>query len=243
MNSVDDKEVAQFDAIADDWWSADGKFRPLHQINPVRLRYIRERVSAHKGLDHRSLKPFTGLTFLDVGCGGGLISEPLARLGASVTGIDPSEAAIRVAREHAAAQGLQIEYRQETVESLLQEDRTFDCVLSLEVIEHVPDVAAFLESCAAALRPGGLLVLSTLNRTARSFALGIVAAEYVFGWLPRGTHQWNRFITPEELRDHLDSAGLTLEDETGLAFDPIQGQWSLSSDCSVNYMVAASKGV
>ncbi len=239
--TVDNNEVQRFGSIAEDWWNPNGKFRPLHQINPARLRYIREQILAHTGRDGRAARPFDGLSVLDIGCGGGLIAEPLARLGAKVTGLDPSPETIAAADRHADAQGLAIEYIDGTTEELGATGRRFDCVLALEVIEHVPDVAAFLESCVPLIAPGGLLLLSTLNRTAKSFALGIVAAEYVLGWLPKGTHQWNRFVTPDELRGAVTGAGLTPKGEQGLVFDPLSGGWKLSKDCGVNYFAAAEK--
>jgi 2-polyprenyl-6-hydroxyphenyl methylase/3-demethylubiquinone-9 3-methyltransferase len=238
---VDKAEVERFGAQAEEWWDPRGNFRPLHQINPVRLRFLREALLAHTGRDGHAVRPFTGLRVLDIGCGGGLIAEPLTRLGASVTGLDPSPANIAAARRHAVAQGLAIDYVIGTSDELVAQGRRFDCVIALEVIEHVPDVAAFLHSCADVTEPGGLLVLSTLNRTAKSFALGIVAAEYLLGWLPRGTHQWQRFVAPNELRQYLTDAGLTPLGERGMSYDPIGGTWRLSADCAVNYLIAATK--
>ncbi len=238
---VDNAEVERFGAMAEQWWDPRGKFRPLHQINPVRLGFLRSQLLAHTGRDGRAVRPFTGLRLLDIGCGGGLIAEPLARLGASVTGLDPSPENIETARRHAEGQGLVIEYLAGTSGDLAAQGRRFDCVIALEVIEHVPDVPNFLQSCADVTEPGGLVVLSTLNRTARSFALGIVAAEYLLGWLPRGTHQWQRFVAPDELRQSLLSASLTPLAERGMSYDPIKGTWRLSDDCSVNYLMAAVK--
>lgn len=239
--TVDNKEVERFGAIADEWWNPNGKFRPLHQINPVRLSYIRDQILNAFDMDRRAAKPLTQLTILDVGCGGGLLTEPLSRLGAFVTGLDPSPESIAAARSHAEAQGLDVIYFTGTVEDLPSKPAGFDCVIALEVVEHVPDVTGFLKSCAALIRPGGLLIVSTLNRTAKSFGLGIVAAEYVLGWLPKGTHQWNRFITPDELRLQLDEAGLDSQDQQGLVFNPLKGEWTLSVDCSVNYFISATK--
>jgi 2-polyprenyl-6-hydroxyphenyl methylase / 3-demethylubiquinone-9 3-methyltransferase len=238
---VDNAEVERFGALADQWWNPHGKFRPLHQINPVRLRFLRNEILAHNGREGRDIKPFTGLRVLDIGCGGGLIAEPLARLGASVTGLDPSPENIEAARRHAEMQGLAVDYVIGTSEDLAAQSRRFDCVIALEVIEHVPDVTAFLLSCCEVMEPGGLLVVSTLNRTAKSFALGIVAAEYLLGWLPRGTHQWQRFVAPAELRANLMRAGLTPVSEKGMSYDPIAGTWRLSADCDVNYLMSARK--
>jgi 2-polyprenyl-6-hydroxyphenyl methylase/3-demethylubiquinone-9 3-methyltransferase len=240
-NIVDNREVERFGAAAGDWWNPEGKFRPLHRINPARLFYIREQLLGHAGRGARDAKPLAGLKILDAGCGGGLIAEPLTRLGAMVTGLDASPETIAVAQNHAAGQGLEIEYLTGTTTSLMDAGRRFDCVLALEVIEHVPDAGAFLASCAALMEPGGLLILSTLNRTAKSYALGIVAAEYVLGWLPKGTHRWSRFVTPEELRAKLKDVGLEPVGAQGLAFDPLTFEWKLTDDCDVNYFMTARK--
>jgi 2-polyprenyl-6-hydroxyphenyl methylase/3-demethylubiquinone-9 3-methyltransferase len=238
---VDNVEIERFGALAGEWWDPKGKFRPLHQLNPPRLAFLREQILGHTGRDRLSVKPYAGLQILDVGCGGGLISEPLARLGAAVTGLDPAPETIEAARSHAQAQGLAIDYIAATTDDLAAQHRQFDCVVAMEVVEHVPDVATFLRSCAALLKPGGLLILSTLNRTAKSYALGIVAAEYLLGWLPKGTHQWRRFITPEELREKLADAGLKPHAERGMSYDPLKGEWRLGSDCDVNYLMSAVK--
>jgi 2-polyprenyl-6-hydroxyphenyl methylase/3-demethylubiquinone-9 3-methyltransferase len=238
---VDKAEVERFGALAAEWWDPRGKFRPLHQINPARLGFLRETLLSHTGRDGRAVRPLTGLRILDIGCGGGLIAEPLARLGASVTGVDPSSENIETARQHAAAQGLAIDYVAGTSDTLAAGGLRFDCVVALEVIEHVPDVPEFLRSCADLIEPGGLIALSTLNRTAKSFALGIVAAEYVLGWLPRGTHQWQRFVAPAELRRALTSAGLIPHAPRGMSYSPVSGMWGLNDDCEVNYLMAADK--
>ncbi|MEJ2118462.1 MAG: bifunctional 2-polyprenyl-6-hydroxyphenol methylase/3-demethylubiquinol 3-O-methyltransferase UbiG, partial [Alphaproteobacteria bacterium] len=192
METIDQNEVDRFRAIASEWWNPTGKFRPLHDLNPARLEFMRDQIAAHFDRDARAAKPFTGISILDVGCGGGLISEPLARLGATVTGVDPGEENIVVAREHAQAQGLDIEYIVGTTDDLAAAGRTFDCVNALEVLEHVPDMTVFLKGCAALIAPGGLFITSTISRTLKSFALAIVAAEYVLNWVPRGTHEWSR---------------------------------------------------
>lgn len=240
-STLDDAELARFAALAAEWWDPKGKFRPLHQIGPVRLGFARDRMVEHFGLPGGGLKPLHGLRVLDIGCGGGLISEPIARLGARVTGIEPKEANIRAAMAHAEPQGLGIDYRVATVEELAAAGETFDCVVCLEVVEHVLDVRAFLEACAALVRPGGLMILSTLNRTLKSFALAIVGAEYVLRWLPVGTHQWSRFITPEELRGHVERAGLTMGRVEGMVYNPLADRWSLAGDTDVNYLAAAAK--
>lgn len=238
--TIDSGEVERFSALAAEWWNPNGKFRPLHKFNPVRLAYIRDHVAAHFGRDPRGAQPFKGLRFLDIGCGGGLLCEPLARLGADVTGIDPAGDAIEAARAHAAAMGLSIDYRAERAETLAAAGEAFDAVLALEVVEHVPDVPAFLALLARLVRPGGLMILSTINRTLKSYALAIVGAEYVLRWLPVGTHQWDRFVTPGELERALASAGLRESGRRGMVFNPLRGEWSLSSDTDVNYLMTAS---
>jgi 2-polyprenyl-6-hydroxyphenyl methylase / 3-demethylubiquinone-9 3-methyltransferase len=238
---LDGREVDRFRRMADAWWDTQGKFRPLHQIGPARLSFIRQQASAHFGLDAKASKPLHGLTVLDIGCGGGLIAEPVARLGGTVTGVDPGDTNIAIAREHAEGQGLAIDYRVAEVETLAAEGTLFDLVLCLEVVEHVPDPKAFVKVCASLVRPGGLLVLSTLNRTMASFALAIVGAEYVLRWLPRGTHQWERFITPQELQTYSEAAGLSVREITGMTYNPLLDTWSLRDNTDVNYLLAASR--
>lgn len=240
-STLDAAELQKFAALSAEWWDPKGKFRPLHQIGPVRLQFIRDRLVQHFGLDGRGLRPLSGLRVLDIGCGGGLISEPLARMGAKVTGIEPKEANLRAAILHAEPQGLDIDYRAATVEELAAAGETFDAVVCLEVVEHVPDVPAFVASCAALVRPGGMLVLSTLNRTLKSFALAIVGAEYVLRWLPVGTHQWDRFITPDELTAHVTAAGMMMGRIEGMIYNPLTDRWSLSADTDVNYLAAATR--
>ena len=239
--TLDEAEVDRFRRIAAEWWDPTGKFRPLHQIGPARLTFIRDEAVRHFQRPGGGLKPLAGLEVLDIGCGGGLIAEPLTRLGAKVTGIDPGKENVAVARAHAEAQGLAIDYRAATVEEVAAEGRTFDMVVCLEVVEHVPDVGRFLAGCASRVLPGGLLVLSTINRTLKSYALAIVAAEYVLGWLPRGTHQWDRFVTPDELSGHLTAAGLGPAGFMGCVYDPLRDAWSLNPDTGVNYLAAAPK--
>jgi 2-polyprenyl-6-hydroxyphenyl methylase/3-demethylubiquinone-9 3-methyltransferase len=227
--------------MAAEWWDPKGKFRPLHQLGPARLTFIRDQILGHYRRPSNNLKPLSGLTILDIGCGGGLISEPLARLGAAVTGIDPGAENIKAARSHAEPQGLTIDYQETTVEALAGENATFDVVLCLEVVEHVPDVGAFLATAARLVRPGGLMILSTINRTLKSYALAIVAAEYILGWLPRGTHQWERFVTPDEMRRYLGAAGLGSACFSGLVYSPLSDAWSLADDTDVNYLAAAGR--
>ena len=237
--TLDKGEIDRFSAIASEWWDPKGKFRPLHQIGPVRLAYVRSELVRHFGRPERSLKPLTGLSLLDIGCGGGLISEPLARLGARVTAIDPAEKNIHAARLHAEPQGLDIDYRAVRAEDLVAEGLQFDAVVCLEVVEHVPDVTAFLTICAKLVRPGGIMVLSTINRTLKSFALAIVGAEYVLRWLPVGTHQWDRFVTPAELERHVAAAGLRMGPPEGMIYNPLTDRWSLARDTDVNYLASA----
>jgi 2-polyprenyl-6-hydroxyphenyl methylase/3-demethylubiquinone-9 3-methyltransferase len=239
--SLDPAEVAKFSALAAEWWDPSGKFAPLHKFNPVRLGFIRSEAAAHFGRDTRSLRPFEGLSLLDIGCGGGLLSEPMARLGFAVTGADASDRNIGTARAHAAQSGLPVTYRAATAESLVEEGLRFDMVLNMEVVEHVADVTAYLEACAQLLKPGGLTFVATLNKTLKSLALAKIGAEYVLGWVPRGTHDWNRFIPPKELKASLEEAGLTVLKTQGVSFDPLAWDWKLSSDVDVNYMVVATK--
>lgn len=237
--NLDPSEVERFERLAGEWWDVKGKLRPLHSQGPGRLKFIRDALVRHFGLPTADLRPLKGLRILDVGCGGGLVSEPLARLGAAVTGIDPTVDSIAVARRHAEGQGLSIDYRTASVEELEAQGLSFDAVTCMEVIEHVPDQAAFVRSLGRLVRPGGAVVMSTLNRTLKSYALAIVAAEYVLGWLPRGTHDWNRFVTTEELRRHLADAGFAAPELSGIIYDVVSDAWRLSPDTDVNYIAAA----
>jgi 2-polyprenyl-6-hydroxyphenyl methylase/3-demethylubiquinone-9 3-methyltransferase len=241
QGTVDPAEVAKFERMAAEWWDPDGKFKPLHKLNPVRLAYVRDRVCAHFGRDPNAGRPFAGLRVLDIGCGGGLIAEPMARLGADVIGADPAPANIEVARLHAARSGLAVDYRATTAEDFGAAGETFDVVLALEVVEHVADRDAFLAACAALVRPGGILVLATINRTPKAFALAIVGAELLLRWLPRGTHRYDQLVRPDELQDSIERAGLTVINRAGASYDPFGGRWRLSSDLDVNYMVTAEK--
>jgi 2-polyprenyl-6-hydroxyphenyl methylase/3-demethylubiquinone-9 3-methyltransferase len=239
--TLDEGEVRRFGDLAAEWWDPTGKFRPLHKLGPARLAFIRQEIVRHFARPSGGMRPFADLSVLDIGCGGGLVSEPVARLGASVTGIDPAPENIAAAAAHAASQGMAIDYRACRVEDLVVEGRTFDCVLCLEVVEHVPDVAAFLAECAKLVRPGGLILLSTINRTVKAYALAIVGAEYILRWLPVGTHQWERFVTPDELARHANAAGLAIAHQEGLVYNPLTDAWLLSPDLDVNYMASAGR--
>lgn len=240
--TIDPDEVEKFSRIAAEWWDPDGKFRPLHVFNPVRLAFIRDTVVAAKELAPDARRPFEGLRLLDVGCGGGLLSEPMARLGAEVVGLDASEANIKTASVHAAEQGLAIDYRAGAAEDLLAAgEAPFDVVLAMEIVEHVADVDAFLRACARLVAPGGVLVLATLNRTPAAFALAIFGAEYVLRWLPRGTHDYAKFVRPAEARAPLAAEGLSLDAPIGVRFNPLSGRWSLSADTAVNYMLTGHR--
>lgn len=241
-NTVDPAEVAKFQAMAEEWWDPSGKFKPLHQMNPVRLDYITRQIAAEFGRDLTAPRPFAGLRLLDIGCGGGLLCEPMARLGATVIGADAAERNIPVAKVHAEQSGLEIDYRHTTAEALAAAGERFDVVLNMEVVEHVADPLAYLTACQTLLKPGGLMVCSTLNRNAKSFALAIVGAEWVMRWLPKGTHDWQKFITPDELYDLIRRAGLTPVDRKGMVFNPVSWRWSLSDrDLTVNYVTASLK--
>ncbi len=240
--SVDPDELAKFAARADDWGDPAGKFAPLHRLNPARLTFIRDRIAAHQGRDPLAERPLAGLRVLDIGCGGGLLCEPLARLGAQVTGIDAAEPNVAAAARHAAEAGLDIDYRHTTAESLTAGGTHFDLVLNMEVVEHVADVKAFLQASAALAAPGGAMVLATLNRTPKSFAFAIVGAEYLLRWLPRGTHDWRKFLRPSELVAYLSADGLETKELTGVAYNPLTGAWHLAArDLGVNYMIFAVK--
>ena len=242
LSTVDQGEIDKFSAMADDWWDPDGKFKPLHQLNETRLKFIRQRSCRHFGKDDDRLDPFDGLSVLDVGCGGGLISEPMARLGGAVTGLDAAPANIEVARLHAAASGLAIDYRCATAEEEAAAGRQYDLVLALEIIEHVADVGTFLSSLGQVVRPGGALFLSTLNRTAKAYLLAIVGAEYLLRWLPRGTHDWQRFVKPSELTRPLRQNGLKVGAMSGLVYNPLADRWHLDErDLDVNYILFAAK--
>jgi 2-polyprenyl-6-hydroxyphenyl methylase / 3-demethylubiquinone-9 3-methyltransferase len=239
--TVDQNEVARFSRLAGEWWDPHGPMAALHKFNPVRLAYIRDRTAEHFGRDPKSLGSLAGLRFLDIGCGAGILCEPLARLGASVIGADPSAKNIAVARAHAARSGLAIDYRDTTAEALAGAGEMFDVVLAMEVVEHVTDVGLFIAHAGAMVKPGGLLFVATLNRTAKSFALAIVGAEYILRWLPRGTHRWDKFVTPDELEIAIEQSGLRITGESGVIYNLLADRWQLSRDMDVNYMVVAER--
>jgi 2-polyprenyl-6-hydroxyphenyl methylase/3-demethylubiquinone-9 3-methyltransferase len=240
-STVDQEEIARFSRLAGQWWDPRGPMAALHKFNPVRLAYIRDRAAEHFGRDPTRLDSLAGLRILDIGCGGGILCEPLARLRASMVGADPSDSNIAVARRHAAQSGLTVDYREAAAEELADAGEMFDVVLAMEVVEHVADVGLFIERAAAMVKPGGLFFVATLNRTAKSFALAIVGAEYILRWLPRGTHQWDKFVTPNELEIAIEQSGLRITGETGVIYNLFADRWQLGRDMDVNYMVVAER--
>ncbi len=240
--TIDASEVAKFEAMASEWWDVTGKFRPLHMMNPCRLDYITEQIAAEFGRDLTGPSPFKGLRLLDIGCGGGLLSEPMARLGATVVGADAAAGNIPVAQIHAAQSGLTIDYRHTAAEDLAAAGEQFDVVLNMEVVEHVSDPQAYLTACRQLLKPGGLMLCSTINRNPKSYMMAIIGAEHVMRWLPKGTHEWAKFITPDELQNLITNAGLSVVDRKGFVFNPLLWSWSISDrDLSVNYVTASVK--
>ena len=240
-STIDAAEVARFAALADTWWDPAGKMGMLHKFNPVRLGFIKEAACRRFGRDPRRLDSLAGLRVLDIGCGGGLLSEPIARLGAAVVGADPAGANIEAAKVHADREALPIDYRATTAEALADAGERFEVVLAMEVVEHVANLTLFVNRCAEMVKPGGLMVVATLNRTIKSFALAIVGAEYVLRWLPRGTHQWDKFVTPNELEIAIEKSGMAMTQETGVIYNLLADRWQLSTDMDVNYIVAAEK--
>jgi 2-polyprenyl-6-hydroxyphenyl methylase/3-demethylubiquinone-9 3-methyltransferase len=238
---VDEAEVEKFNRLAAEWWNPDGRMKPLHKFNPVRLSYLRDCLIGQFDRDPKAIQPFGGLSLLDIGCGGGLLSEPLARMGFTVTGIDPARNNVDVAKLHAEQAGVAVTYRKVTAETLVEENTLFDVVLAMEVVEHVPSVPDFVAAATSLVKPGGIFVAATINRTKRAFALAIVGAEYVLRWLPVGTHSWDKFVTPEELENAIASGGMDVFDRQGVVFNPFTDRWSLASDMAVNYMLAARR--
>ena len=244
INTIDPSEVAKFEAMAAEWWDVDGKFKPLHMLNPTRLDYIVDQIAAEFARDLSVNEPFKGLRILDIGCGGGLLSEPMARLGATVVGADAAAGNIPVAQIHAENSGLTIDYRHTTAEDIAVSGEQFDVVLNMEVVEHVADPLGFLTACKDLLKDNGLLLCSTINRNPKSYLVAIIGAEHVMRWLPKGTHEWDKFITPDELYDLIKTAGLTPVDRKGFVFNPLKWTWSISTrDLSVNYVTASVKDV
>lgn len=241
QTTIDPAEVERFSVLAAEWWNPNGKFKPLHKFNPVRLAYIRDAVATRFGRDPRAAKPFQGLRILDIGCGGGLLCEPMARLGAEVVGADASTTNIEIARLHAAESGVKVDYRAATAEELAAAGETFDVVLNMEVVEHVADVDFFIGECARMVRPDGVMFVATINRTLKALGLAIIGAEYVLRWLPRGTHQYERLVRPAELERALSSAGMHIIDRTGVSYNPLSDRWQRSKDMDVNYMIIAEK--
>jgi 2-polyprenyl-6-hydroxyphenyl methylase/3-demethylubiquinone-9 3-methyltransferase len=239
--TINADEISKFAAMADEWWDPTGKFKPLHKFNPVRLAYIRDQAIAHFGKDGSVRRPLEGMKVLDIGCGGGLLSEPLTRLGASVVGIDAGAKNIRIAALHAGQSGLAIDYRATTAEALAAGSERFDIVLNMEVVEHVDNVPLYMKSCAELVAPGGLLFTATINRTPRAYALAIIGAERVLGWLPKGTHDFRKFLTPDEITALVSRNGLKVIERTGVVFHPIADEWRQSRDLGINYMVLAEK--
>jgi 2-polyprenyl-6-hydroxyphenyl methylase/3-demethylubiquinone-9 3-methyltransferase len=239
--TINPEEIAKFAAMAEEWWDPTGKFKPLHKFNPVRLGYVRDKVIAHFGLDGTKRRPFEGLRLLDIGCGGGLLAEPMARLGANVVGIDAGERNIAIARLHAEKSGLAIDYRATTAEALASAGETFDIVLNMEVVEHVDNVPLYMKSCADLVAPGGLLFTASINRTLRAYAFAIVGAEQVLRWLPKGTHDYAKFLTPEEISALVTRNGLKVVEKIGVVFHPLADEWRQSRDTGINYMVLAEK--
>lgn len=240
-NTVDPAEVERFSALSDAWWDPEGDFRPLHRFNPVRLEYIRRQICIHFDRNPRNLKTLEGLSLLDIGCGGGLVAEPIARMGATTSAIDASKKNIKVARLHANQSELDINYRVATAEKLASEKAQFDIVLALEIIEHVADIDFFVSSCTSLIKPGGLIIFATLNRTAKAFLFAIIGAEYVLRWMPRGTHRWDRFVKPSELAQSLIHQKLKMADISGVSYNPLNDVWRLSKDVAVNYILCAEK--
>jgi len=242
-STIDEAEVARFSALAGEWWDPRGKMAPLHKFNPVRLRYIRDQACRHFDRDAKRLDCLKDLRILDIGCGGGILSEPLARLGASVVGADPAKINIEVAKAHAIESRLAVDYRATSAEALADAGERFDLVLAMEVVEHVADVVLFVDCCAVMVKPRGLMIAATINRTLKSFALAIIGAEYILRWLPPGTHQWEKFVTPNELEIAMETSGLRVTGECGVIYNILADRWQLSTDTDVNYMLTAEKSV
>ena len=242
-STIDQVDVDRFSAMAEEWWDPVGKFQPLHKFNPLRLSYIKDKVCANFALDAIKPKPFAGLRILDIGCGGGLLCEPMARLGAQIVGADASPVNVEVARIHARQSNLKIDYRATTSEELSDQEETFDCILNMEVVEHVADVNLFISSCAKMVKPGGLMFVATINRTFKANALAIFMAENVLRWLPKGTHRYEKLVRPQELEAPLNKSHMQIVDRTGVFYNPLSDKWNYSTDMDVNYMIVARKAI
>jgi 2-polyprenyl-6-hydroxyphenyl methylase/3-demethylubiquinone-9 3-methyltransferase len=240
-STIDKKEIENFSKMADEWWDKNGKFKPLHKFNPLRIKFIFDEICAHFGIDGNNEQPFKELSLLDIGCGGGLIAEPMVKTGAKVTAIDAGEKNINIAKTHAEKEGLKINYQVATAEQLAKEQRKFDVILNLEVIEHVADVELFMQSCASLLKPNGIMIIATLNRTMKSYALAIIGAEYILNWLPKGTHKWEKFIKPSEMSKYLRKNELNISKMKGLCYNPVSDSWRLTDNPDVNYIISAVK--
>lgn len=241
--TIDDAEVERFSKLAAEWWNPTGKFKPLHKFNPVRLAFIKEKVSGHFDRDIKATDAFAGLRILDIGCGGGLLCEPMARLGADISGVDASATNINVASLHAEQSGLTIDYRATTAEALSAEGETYDIILNMEVVEHVADVPLFLSECSKMLRPGGLMFVATINRTMKAWGLAIIGAEHILRWLPKGTHQYEKLVRPEEIEQPLAAEGVSILEINGVFYNPLKDVWALSNDTDVNYMILAERPI
>lgn len=241
--SIDDAEIAKFSAMAEEWWDVNGKFKPLHRLNPTRIAYIRDKVAAHYNRDISKPYPLKGISIVDIGCGGGLLSEPMARLGASVTGIDASEKNIQISSLHAEQEEITVDYRHTSAESLAAEGAGYDVVLVMEIIEHVADVESFMRAVTQLAKPGALVFVATMNRTLKAYAMAILGAEYILRWLPRGTHDWNKFLRPSEINNLFATNNVQLQELKGVSYTPFTGQWQLSDDISVNYMMMGTKAI
>lgn len=241
--SINPEEIEKFSRMAEDWWNPAGKFKPLHKFNPVRIKYIKDKIAENFSVNENQVKPLQGLNILDIGCGGGLLSVPLTRLGANVTGIDASEKNIKIAKVHAEKEDLQIEYLNTSAEDLAKSGRQFDIVLNMEVIEHVADVNSFMQASAQLVKPNGLMLVATINRTAKSYAFAIIGAEYVLRWLPRGTHDWKKFLKPHEIKDQFKKNNIKLIESSGVKYNPIKDNFSLDRNLDINFMMLGKKTI
>ncbi|PPR77229.1 MAG: Ubiquinone biosynthesis O-methyltransferase [Alphaproteobacteria bacterium MarineAlpha2_Bin1] len=240
-NTIDQNEISNFSSLASKWWDPDGPFKPLHNLNPTRILYIRNKLISHYNINQNELKPLKNLRILDIGCGGGILSEPMARLGGEVVGVDPSEKNIKIAKAHSEQNNLSIDYINSTAEQLVEWGEKFDVILNMEVVEHVNNIETFISSCYSLMNPGGIMFIATLNRTLKSYFFAIIGAEYILKWLPKGTHDWNKFVKPSELRSYCSSSGFINIDLKGMKYNPLRDTWGITSDLSVNYIGSLHK--